>query len=113
MWSAGLLQELGHFTHIFPYKRFLQEDHVALCCRSSGRVDHQDTQECPKSDAADEEEEEDEGPEWQEKTEAAFHSLRHVKPFTREACRVLDAAEAAASAGGGRHRSNLAAALRR
>lgn len=86
---------------------------MVLCCRSEGGIDDQDMREPPDSDSADEDREEDEGPEGDDNEEAAFHSLRHVKPFAREACRALDAAEAAAAAGGGRHHSSLAAALRR
>ena len=111
--SAGLLSKVEDFLHVCPYGRFLQEDRVVLCCRSEGGIDDQVMQEPPDSDAADEDKEEDEGPEGDDNEEAAFHSLRHVKPFAREACRALDAAEAAAAAGGGRHRSSLAAALRR
>ena len=109
VWCAGLLLKAEQFPHMGPYGRFLQEDYLVLCRRSEGGTGDQDMRECSDSDAADEDEEEDEG----DHEEAAFHSLRHVKPFAREACRALDAAEAAAAAGGGRHRSSLAAALRR
>ncbi len=43
---------------------------------------------------------------------AAFHSLRHVKRFAKEACRALDAAEAA-HRWRRRPRPRMTAALRR
>ena len=43
--------------------------------------------------------------------EGAFHSLRHVKRYAKEACRALDAAEAALDEAQARPR--LSAALRR
>ena len=64
-----------------PYGRFLQEDSLVLCCRSEGGIGDQDMRECSDRDAADEDEEEDEGPEGDGCEEAAFHSLRHVKPL--------------------------------
>lgn len=60
----------------------------------------------PESDAAEEGGSLDET---EEDGEGAFHSLRHVRPFAREACKALDAAEAAAEQGHCRPR--LATAL--
>ena len=48
--------------------------------------------ECLSSDLEDEEE----GSPEEEGSEGGFHSLRHMKPYAREARRALDAAEAAA-----------------
>ena len=47
----------------------------------------------------------------EEGEEGAFHSLRHVKRYAKEACRALDAAEAAVD--GGQARPKMTAALRR
>ena len=47
----------------------------------------------------------------EEDKENAFHSLRHVKRFAKEACRALDAAEAAID--GPQPCPKIAAALRR
>ncbi len=46
-----------------------------------------------------------------EDQEGTFHSLRHVKRYAKEACRALDAAEAAVD--GAQARPRMTAALRR
>ena len=63
--------------------------------------------ECLSSDLEDE----DGGSPEEEGSEGGFHSLRHMKPYAREARRALDAAEAAADQA---HRigSKLASPLR-
>ena len=49
----------------------------------------------PESLSSDLEDEKEGAPE-EEGSEGGFHSLRHMKPYAREARRALDAAEAAA-----------------
>ena len=49
----------------------------------------------PECVSSDHEDEEDGSPE-EEEDEGGFHSLRHIKPYAREARRALNAAEAAA-----------------
>lgn len=51
------------------------------------------------------------GSQEEEGEEGTFHSLRHVKRFAKEACRALDAAEAAVE--GAHSRPGMTAALRR